>query len=32
MNGKVDYLENQSRRNNLVLEGIRESAPEKWSD
>ncbi|KAK7922388.1 hypothetical protein WMY93_009290 [Mugilogobius chulae] len=31
-NGKMDYLENQSRRKNLVFEGIPESGHEKWSD
>ena len=29
---KVDYLENQSRRNNIVVDGIPESPDEKWSD
>lgn len=32
MNGKIDYLENQSRRKNLVFDGIPESAHETWSD
>lgn len=32
VNVKVDYLENQSRRKNLVFEGIPESGHEKWSD
>ena len=32
MDGKVDYLENQSRRNNLIFEGIKEFDHEKWSD
>ena len=31
MNGKADYLENHSRRNNLVFEGIAESEHEKWA-
>lgn len=29
---KVEYLENQSRRNNIVIDGIPESPDESWSD
>ncbi|KAJ8360652.1 hypothetical protein SKAU_G00171770 [Synaphobranchus kaupii] len=29
---KADYLENQSRRNNLIFDGIKESARESWAD
>ncbi len=32
LNDKSDYLEGQSRRNNIVIDGILESANEKWSD
>lgn len=32
LSGMVDSLENHSRRNNLRIEGIRESPGEKWSD
>ena len=32
MNGKADYLENQSCRNYLIFEGIPETGHEKWSD
>lgn len=31
LENKADYLENQSRRNNLVLEGTEESADETWA-
>ena len=31
MNGKADYLENHSRRKNLIFEGIAESEHEKWA-
>lgn len=29
---KVEYLENQSRRNNIVIDGIPETPEESWSD
>lgn len=29
---KVEYLDNQSRRNNIVIDGIPESPDESWSD
>ena len=29
---KTDYLENQSRRNNILFDGIEESPDETWSD
>lgn len=29
---KAEYLENQSRRNNLIFEGIEESVRESWAD
>lgn len=29
---KTDYIEGQSRRNNIIIDGISESATEKWSD
>lgn len=32
LENKADYLENQSRRNNLIFEGIEESARESWAD
>ena len=32
MNGKADYIENHSRRNNLIFEGIAESEHEKWAN
>ena len=32
MENKADYLENQSRRNNLIFEGIEESPRESWAD
>lgn len=28
---KVEYLENQSRRNNIVIDGIPESSDESWT-
>ena len=30
MEGKIDYLENQSRRNNIVLHGLEEADKETW--
>ena len=32
MDKKVDYLENQSRRNNLIFDGITEEFKESWAD
>ena len=32
LENKADYLENQSRRNNLIFEGIEESPRESWAD
>lgn len=29
---KLDYIEGQSRRNNVIIDGIKESEGEKWSD
>ena len=29
---KIDYLENQSRRNNIIIDGILESPSETWSE
>lgn len=29
---KMEYLERQSRRNNLVFEGVSETAGETWAD
>lgn len=32
LNDKSGYIEGQSRRNNIIIDGINESASEKWSD
>ncbi|CAJ1081238.1 uncharacterized protein LOC126388379 [Xyrichtys novacula] len=32
LDSKADYLESQSKRNNLIFEGIEESAQESWAD
>ena len=32
MEGKIDYLENQSRRNNIVLHGLEETDRETWEE
>lgn len=32
LDGKVDYLEAQSKRNNLIIDGIPESKRESWQD
>lgn len=32
LEGKNEYLENQSRRNNLVFRGMKENDKEKWED
>ena len=32
LESKADYLENQSRRNNLIFDGLKESFCEKWED
>ena len=32
MEGKIDYLENQSRRNNIVLHGLNEAGRETWQE
>ena len=32
MDDNIDYLENQSRRNNLRIDGVKERAEETWAD
>jgi len=32
INDKTDYMEGQSRRNNIIIDGIGESVSENWSD
>ena len=32
LNDKSDYIQGQSRRNNVITDGIKESEGEKWSD
>ena len=32
MDDTIDYLENQSRRNNLRIDGVKERAEETWAD
>ena len=32
LNENLDYMESQSRRNNVIIDGIKESEGEKWSD
>lgn len=32
LSAKLDYLENQSRRSNVIIEGIPDTKMESWSD